>query len=53
MDEYSGFAEVLPDKDADLAIKELGTIINDIKTLGDFGVEKWKNTTSTGKEDIQ
>ena len=43
MEEYSGFAEILPGKDADLAIKEIGAIINDIKTLGDFGVDKWKN----------
>lgn len=42
MDEYSGFAEVLPNRDADLAIKELGAIINDIKTLGDLSIEKWK-----------
>ena len=42
MDEYSGFSEVLPGKDADLAIKEIGAIINDIKTLGDFAVEKWQ-----------
>lgn len=41
-EEYSGFAEVLPDKDTDLAIKEIGAIINDIKTLGDLGVEKWR-----------
>lgn len=41
-EEYSGFAEVLPGKDADLAIKEIGTIIDDIKTLGDLGVEKWR-----------
>ncbi len=42
MEENSGFAEILPGKDADLAIKEIGAIINDIKTLGDLGVDKWK-----------
>ncbi len=39
---YSGYDEVLPSKDTDLVIKEIGAVINDIKTLGDFGVEKWK-----------
>lgn len=42
-EEYSGFAEIQPGKDADLAIKEVNTIINDIKTLGDLGIEKWKD----------
>jgi len=41
-EEFSGFTEILPWKDTDLAIKEVTTIIDDIKTLGDFGVEKWK-----------
>lgn len=39
---YSGYDEVLPSNDTDLVIKEIGAVINDIKTLGDFGVEKWK-----------
>lgn len=42
-EEYSGFAEVMPGRDVEVAIKEIGTIIDDIKTLGDLGVEKWKN----------
>ena len=42
LEENSGFSEILPGKDADLATKEIGAIINDIKTLGDIGVEKWK-----------
>lgn len=41
-EEFSGFTEILPWKDTDLAIKEVATIIDDIKTLGDFGVEKWR-----------
>lgn len=41
-EDFSGFDEILPSKDTDLAIKELGAVINDIKTLGDLGVEKWK-----------
>ena len=42
MDENSGFSEILPWEDADLATKEISAIINDIKTLGDMGVDKWK-----------
>ena len=41
-EEFSGFTEILPWEDTDLAIKEVATVIDDIKTLGDFGVEKWK-----------
>lgn len=41
-EEFSGFTEILPWEDTDLAIKEVATIIDDIKTLGDMGVEKWK-----------
>ena len=40
--EDSGFREVLPAKDTDLAIKEIGALLNDIQKLGDFGIEKWK-----------
>ena len=39
---YSGYDEVLPSGDTDLVIKEIGAIINDIKTLGDLGIDKWK-----------
>lgn len=49
MEEYSGFAEVIPWEDADLAIKEIGAIINDVKTLGDMGVEKWKDAPKNKK----
>lgn len=41
-EEFSGFDEILPWEDTDLAIKEVATIIGDIKTLGDLGVDKWK-----------
>lgn len=41
-EEFSGFSEIMPAKDTELAIKEVATIIDDIKTLGDLGVEKWK-----------
>jgi hypothetical protein len=32
-----------PADDVDVMIKELGAVITDIQTLGDVGVEKWKN----------
>ncbi len=38
----SGFKEVGPWKDTDQAIKELGTMIDDINTLGDAAIEKWR-----------
>lgn len=38
----SGYQEILPWKDTDLAIRELGTMIDDIKTMGDAAIEKWK-----------
>ena len=41
--EYTGYDEVLPGKDTDRAVKELGAMINDIQKLGDFAVEKWKD----------
>ena len=40
--DHTGYTEILPDADAELSIRELGAIINDIQKLGDFGVEKWK-----------
>ena len=42
-EENSGFWQVLPWKDTDLAIKEVGAIIDDIKTMGDVAIGKWKN----------
>ena len=41
-DEYTGYSDVMPWKDTDIAIKELGAIINDIQTMGDLGIEKWR-----------
>lgn len=38
----SGYQEILPWTDTDLAIRELGTMIDDIKTMGDAAIEKWK-----------
>lgn len=39
---HSGYQEILPWTDTDLAIRELGTMIDDIKTMGDAAIEKWK-----------
>ena len=41
-EDNSGFLEVLPWVDTDIAIKEFGTMIDDINTLGDAAIEKWK-----------
>ncbi len=41
--EYTGFSEVIPWSDTDLAIKEIGAIINDVQILGDMAIETWKN----------
>ncbi len=40
--EYTGYDDVLPGRDTDRAVNELGAIINDIQKLGDFAVEKWR-----------
>lgn len=44
MAEYTDFSEVLPGKDVDLMITELGALIDDIQTLGDYAIEKWKES---------
>ena len=40
-DAGTGFSEVFPTDESDGTIREINAIINDIKTLGDLGVEKW------------
>lgn len=40
--EYTGFGEVAPGRDFDKAVIEVGALINDLNTLGDLAVEKWK-----------
>lgn len=42
MVEYTDFGEVLPGKDVDTVIAELGAMIDDIQTLGDMAIDKWK-----------
>lgn len=39
----TGFDYVVPSVDTDLAIRELGSLISDIQSHGDYGIEKWKN----------
>jgi len=39
--EATGFSEVMPTEETELAIREIGAIINDIQKLGDHGVKKW------------
>ena len=41
-EDHTGFAEILPEDDAEKSIRELGAIITDIQKLGDFGISKWK-----------
>ncbi len=40
--EYTGFGEVAPGRDFDKAVIEVGALINDLNTLGDLAVDKWK-----------
>lgn len=40
--DYTGFADVMPAKDTEKAIKELGALINDIHLMGDGAIEKWR-----------
>ena len=40
--EYTGFSEVVPGKDVAKMTAELGTLIDDLHTLGDMAIEKWK-----------
>ena len=42
-EENSGFNQVLPWIDTDLVIQEIGTIIDDLQTIGDTAIEKWQN----------
>ena len=41
-EEFSGFAEVMPWLDTDVAMDELGAMLDDLQKLGDHGIEKWK-----------
>ncbi len=39
-------SELLPTEETDLAIREVGAMINDIQHFGDLGIEKWKTAAS-------
>lgn len=41
-DSNCGYTYVLPARDTEIALREVGAIIDDIQVLGDYGVEKWK-----------
>lgn len=41
-DERSGFSVVRPWKDTEIAIREIGALLDDIKRFGDAGIDKWK-----------
>ncbi len=41
-DDHTGYAEILPEEDAERCIREINAMINDIQKLGDFGIEKWQ-----------
>lgn len=41
-DDHTGYREILPEKDAEITIREIGAMINDIQKLGDHGIEKWR-----------
>lgn len=38
----TGYNEVLPTDETELAIREIGALINDIQKMGDFGIAKWR-----------
>ena len=40
--EYTDFSEVLPWSETDKAITEIGAMIDDIQTMGDLAIEKWR-----------
>ncbi len=39
---FTGYNEVLPTEETDLAIREVGAMVSDIQKLGDLAIEKWK-----------
>ena len=40
--EFTGFAEVIPWIDAEVASREIGALIDDIQIMGDGAIEKWR-----------
>lgn len=41
-DERSGFGIVRPWTDTEIAIREIGALLDDVKRFGDAGIDKWK-----------
>ena len=41
-DERSGFSIVRPWKDTEIAMREIGALLDDVKRFGDAGINKWK-----------
>lgn len=48
--EHTGYTEVLPMRNVEFSIRELGAIISDIQKFGDFGIEKWQENCFKEKE---
>lgn len=40
--DYTGVSDVMPGRDTAKAMQELGAMINDLNTLGDGAIDKWK-----------
>jgi len=40
--DFTGFAEVLPWTDAEVASREIGALIDDIQIMGDGAIDKWR-----------
>ena len=41
--EYTGFDEVMPAAEAELAVREINAMINDIQNTGDRAIRRWQN----------
>lgn len=39
---FTGYNEVLPTEETDVAIREIGAMVSDIQKIGDLAIEKWK-----------
>ena len=41
--EYTGFDQVMPAAEAELAVREINAMINDIQNTGDRAIRRWQN----------
>lgn len=39
---FTGYNEVLPTEETDVAIREIGAMVSDIQKIGDLAIDKWK-----------